>query len=95
MGAQDSAGQNVFHTAQNVSQLMGQYAGAASMCWRDGVFQAEEAANFAKNALVRLSELLNSEAKGVVTEAYKGEDPVVRDQLIGLFADIVEEIFKV
>jgi hypothetical protein len=51
---------NPFLTARTPEQLLGQLAGAASLCWDprpDGVFDADQAAAFVDAAVARLKEM--------------------------------------
>lgn len=56
---------NRFSTAVTVSELLGQLAGAASMCWENvraaGVFQSDQALEYVEEAEERLREILCDE----------------------------------
>lgn len=61
MSNQPTVHENAFHDVKDRKELLGQLAGAASVCWDDpggaGVFHSEEASKFVKDALIRLDEL--------------------------------------
>jgi hypothetical protein len=57
---------NRFARAESASELLGELAGAASMCWAPrpvGVFDSTAASAFVDDALERLAELTTGEAK--------------------------------
>jgi hypothetical protein len=57
---------NRFARAESASELLGQLAGAVSLCWEPrptGVFDSAAASGFVDDALDRLVELTTGEAK--------------------------------
>jgi len=51
---------NPFHDCATIEEVMGQMAGAVSMCWDPrptGVFESEEAAAFVDAAIARAKEI--------------------------------------
>lgn len=44
-----------FSTAENIRALLGQLAGAASMCWEAGVFDSSLASDFVNDAYIRIA----------------------------------------
>lgn len=76
----DPTFKNAFHDAADRKELLGQLAGAASLCWGtpegSGVFQSEEAAKYVDDALERLDEIEmeshNADTLAKVHEALTG-----------------------
>lgn len=60
---------NAFAKCETFEELLGQLAGAASVCWEPkptGVFDSTQASSFVDQAHSRMIELMNAEHQGPV-----------------------------
>lgn len=59
--ADENVEENAFHDANNLDEVLGMLAGAASVCWENpdmaGVFDSEQVSRFVRHARIRLEQL--------------------------------------